>query len=89
MRPSFTVCMTKDLTPFSDPYFKQIPVAFVMLMPIDEAVKINSEILGYISTMLIENFEFMDIVLTGEKEKIRTALSAELKKFFAKYISKI
>lgn len=89
VRPSFTVCMPNNHKIFTDPYFKNIPVAFVMLIPIDEAVKINSEILGYISTMLIENFEFMDIVLTGDTEKIRTALSVELKKFFAKYISKI
>lgn len=89
VRPSFTVCMTKNLEPFADPYFKGIPVVFVMLVPMDDAIKINSEILGYISTMLIENFDFMDTVLTGDQERIRAELSRELKKFFAKYISKV
>lgn len=89
VRPSFTVCMTENLTPFRDAYFKNIPVVFVMLVPVDDYIKVNSEILGYISSMLIENFEFMDTALTGDKEKIRAALSVELKKFFAKYISKV
>ena len=86
-RPVFTVCMTQDGKPFADPYFKNIPVLFFMLVPVDDYLKMNSEILGYISSMLIENFQFMDVVLEGEEEKIRAALSRELKKFFTKYIS--
>lgn len=89
VRPSFTVCMTKNLMPFGDAYFKNIPIVFIMLIPVDDYIKVNSEILGYISSMLIENFEFMDTALTGEEEKIRAALSVELKKFFAKYIAKV
>ncbi|MDO4306663.1 MAG: BglG family transcription antiterminator [Eubacteriales bacterium] len=89
VRPSFTVCMTKDLQPFQDSYFKGIQVVFIMLLPVDENLKINSEILGYISSILIEDYQFMDTVLTGDKEKIRSALSVHLKKFFSKYISRI
>lgn len=89
MRPSFTVCMTRDLKPFRDPYFKNIQVVFIMLLPVDENVKINSEILGYISTVLIEDYLFMETVLQGNKEEIRDALSVHLKKFFSKYLTKI
>lgn len=89
VRPSFTVCMTKDLKAFKDPYFKGIQVVFIMLLPVDDNVRINSEILGYISTVLIEDYQFMDTVLGGDKEEIRSALSVHLKKFFSKYISRL
>ncbi len=49
-------------------------------------MKINGDIMGYISSMLIEDYEFMDIVVKGDKEEIRSALSANLKKYFNKYI---
>ncbi len=86
MRPAFSVCMTKDLEPFADPYFKGIQIVFIMLAPADDHVKINGDIMGYISSMLIEDYEFMDIVVKGDKEEIRSALSANLKKYFNKYI---
>lgn len=89
IRPSFTVCMTKDLQSFRDPYFKNIRVVFIMLLPVDDHIKINSEILGYISTVLIEDYDFMDTVLRGRKEEIRDALSVCLKKFFNKYLARI
>lgn len=86
IRPAFSVCMTKDLAPFADAYFKGIRIVFIMLAPADDHVKINGDIMGYISSMLIEDYDFMDIVLKGEKEEIRNALSVNLKKYFNKYI---
>lgn len=87
IRPGFTICMTKNLGAFADPYFKGITIVFIMLVPEDENLKVNNDILGYISSMLIEEYEFMDIVATGDKEVIRDALSRNLKKYFNKYIS--
>ena len=87
IRPSFAVCMTKDLMPFTDPYMKAIDVVFIMLVPVDENRKINNDIMGYISTMLIEEYDFMDAVRQGEKEEIRAALSKHLKKYFNKYLA--
>lgn len=85
-RPAFSVCMTKDLGAFADAYFKGIQIVFIMLAPIDDHMKINGDIMGYISSMLIEDYEFMDIVVKGDKEEIRGALSRNLKKYFNKYI---
>ena len=87
IRPSFSVCMTRDLSAFKDQYFKGISVIFVMLVPEDENLRVNSEILGYISTLLIEEYEFMEVVMQGDKEEIRGCLSSYLKKFFNKYLS--
>lgn len=86
-RPCFGVCMTKDLQTFEDPYFKGISVVFIMLVPVDENLQINNNILGYISSMLIEEYEFMDVITRGEKEEIRDALSRYLKKYFNRYLS--
>lgn len=86
IRPSFSVCMTRDLQAFSDPYFKGITVVFVMLVPMDDKISVNNEILGYISSMLIEEIEFMDVVARGDKEEIRSYLSKSLKKYFKKYL---
>ena len=86
-RPCFGVCMTKDLQTFEAPYFKGISVVFIMLVPVDENLQINNNILGYISSMLIEEYEFMDVITRGEKEEIRDALSRYLKKYFNRYLS--
>lgn len=89
VRPGFHICMTKDLGPFQDPYFKGIQVVLVMLTPIDENLRVNNEILGYISSTLIEEFEFFNVILSGDKERIRDELSRCLKKYFNKYLSSV
>lgn len=87
VRPTFTVWMTKDLGTFRDPYFKGITVVFVMLVPVDENIRINNDILGYISTMLIEEYSFLDTIAGGDKEEIRAVLSKYLKQYFSKYVA--
>ncbi|MDO5539484.1 MAG: BglG family transcription antiterminator [Eubacteriales bacterium] len=89
IRPCFHVCLTEGGKPFENAYFKGIQVVFIMLLPVDGNVKINSEILGYISSVLIEDYSFTETVLTGDKEAIRKALSVHLKKFFNKYLSQV
>lgn len=87
IRPSFSICMTKDLQAFQDPYFKGISVVFVMLVPDDENVKVNNDILGCLSASLVEEYEFMEVVMKGDKEKIRSLVSRYLKVYFNKYLS--
>lgn len=89
IRPCFHVCLTDTGQPFEDGYFKGIQAVFVMLLPRDENIRINSDILGYISTVLIEDYSFMETALTGDREAIRKALSVHLKKFFNKYLSQV
>lgn len=88
-RPSFSVCLTKNKDAFSDPYFKGVHVVLVMLLPIDDNLKINSEILGHISSELIEDYNFLLTISGGDKSEIENALSATLKKFFQQYLNKI
>lgn len=89
IRPGFSVCMTKDLGAFRDEYFKGISAAFIMLAPEDENVALNTEILGSISSMLVEEYGFMDIVRRGDREEIRDALAVHLKRFFNRLVGGI
>lgn len=87
-RPQFGICMTRDLGAFSDARLKGIRIAFIMLVPMEGHVQADNEIMGYISSMLIEDNGFMETVQKGEKEAIREALSGNLKKFFNQYIGR-
>lgn len=88
-RPSFAVCLTTEKQVFSDPYFKGISVVIIMLVPCDKNLRMNNDIMGYVSGMLIEDYEFLEILNRGEKEEIREALSRHLKRYFSKYIAKV
>lgn len=87
IRPEFAVCMTKNLGLFQNPYFKNIRTVVIMLVPIDDNVKINNEIMGYLSGKLIEEYEFLEILSRGDQEEIRRLLSRYLKEFFNRYLS--
>lgn len=89
IRPGVSVCMTESKGAFADPYFKGIHVVIVMLLPEDEHVKENSDILGYISSTLIEDYAFLDTIQKGDKETIRGVLSKYLKQYFNQYINKM
>lgn len=89
LRPSFSVCQTEGFGAFADPYFKGIGVVIVMLLPEDEHVKENRELLGYLSEMLVEEDEFMDTISGGTEEEIRESLSRHLKSFFNQYLDRV
>lgn len=88
-RPTFTVWMPKGEKCFVDPYFKGIQVVFVMLLPVDDNIKMNSEILGFISSTLIEDYDFFLTMAGGNVADIKRHLSSELQKFFNQYLNKI
>lgn len=89
IRPGFSICMTKDLGAFLDPYFKGITTVYIMLAPIDDHLQVNNDILGHISGMLIEEYEFTDTVARGDKAEIRDVLSRYLKKYFNQCLTDI
>lgn len=89
IRPSFSVCMTKDKKEFYDPYFKGIDLVIVMLIPVDANVQLNSEIFGSISSELIEDYDFLTTIGRGDREEIREALSRHLRIFFNQYLNRV
>lgn len=89
VKPAFSVYLTKDLGLYLDPYFRQIGAVIVMLLPKDGHVAENSRILGYLSEQLIEEPDFLDTVMEGDKEQIRALLSRYLKQFFNQFLDNI
>lgn len=87
-RPVFLVCLTKDLKAFTSSYMKGISIVIVMLIPVDDNVRMNSEILGFISSTLIEEYNFLETIARGDREEIRRILSQYLKKFFSQYLNR-
>lgn len=64
-------------------------MVFVMLLPVDDNIKINSEILGFISSSLIEDYDFLMGMAEGEKGIVEQSLSKQLRKFFNQYLNKL
>ena len=89
VKPSFSLCRTKGNVPFADPYFQGVNLVIVMLLPDDEHRKENQEMLGFLSGTLVEDFDFLETLATGEKEEVQAALSRYLKRFFNQYLDKI
>lgn len=89
IKPSFSVCLTKELGAFTDSYFGSIHAVIIMLIPDDNHTQENSNILGYLSGRLVEDNEFLSVIFTGEQEKIRNFISKELKKYFNQYLETV
>lgn len=89
VKPVFSVYLTKDLGLYKDPYFREIGAVIVMLLPQDGHVEENSQILGHLSEQLIEEPDFLDTIMEGDKEQIRGQVSRYLKLFFNQYLDKV
>ncbi len=57
-----------------------------MLIPEDEQTTINSDIMGCLSSQLIENKEFLNLIFEGEKEEIKECLERILRQYFKQYL---
>ena len=88
-KPCFFVCQTKNGEAFGEACFKGIHAILVMLVPQDEHVRENSEILGILSERLVEEERFLDAVIKGGKEEIRSLAAEYLKQYFKQYLDKI
>ena len=85
----FVTCTPRSGGSFTDPYFKGIGAAVMMLMPVDSHRQIHAEVLGRISGAFIKNREFLDAILAGEEDAVRTELTHELRTFFSEYVEKM
>ena len=88
VRPGLSVCLPEEGM-FTNPYFKKIKVVLVMLIPEDENLDINGEILGYLSNLLLEEDEFLATLEKGNKKEIQSMISGYLKKFFQEYLERV
>ncbi|MDF2485981.1 MAG: transcriptional antiterminator, BglG, partial [Herbinix sp.] len=89
VRPCFSVCLTKELGEFKDPFFKNIRAVIIMLIPEDEHLTENTSVMGYLSSKLVESNDFLNTIFTGDKENIRTHIALELKRYFSQYLDRV
>lgn len=87
VRPGISIWRTASGNPFQDSYFKGIHLIVCMLLPDDENKRINSDIMGYISSMLIEDYELLQMMQEGNEETIREKVSVCLRHFFMQKIN--
>ena len=74
---------------FSDPKLKGINAVICMVMPLDDHKKENSEMLGRISSAIIEDEKFLSLIQTGDEEGIRKKLQEILKAYFSKQLNEL
>ena len=87
--PSFAVCLPEGGSCFQNSYFKEISVVLVMLVPVDDSLEVNTGIMGYISSMLIEEPDFLAMAAGGDEEIIRQELSGHLNRCFKEYLGNL
>ena len=64
-------------------------MVLVMLVPVDDSLEVNTGIMGYISSMLIEEPDFLATAAGGNEEIIRQELSEHLNRYFKEYLGKL
>ena len=87
--PSFAVCLPEGGSCFQNSYFKEISVVLVMLVPVDDSLEVNTGVMGYLSSMLIEEPDFLAMAAGGGEEIIRQELSGHLNRYFKEYLGKL
>jgi mannitol operon transcriptional antiterminator len=87
--PYFMVCRTHDNTYFKDEQFKKIETVIIMIIPKDEHMKENADILGCLSSKLVEDDEFLDTIKQSDEEGIRSFISSELSMYFSRYLKTV
>lgn len=89
INPSVSFCYTKTLGAFQDSYFQGIQVVVLMLAPNDEHIKMNSDMLGFLTSSFVEDERLIDVIFGGEEGEIRSELSRCLKLYFNQYLDQV
>ncbi len=79
----------EDARHFLDPSLRGIQAVICMIMPLDEHKKENSEMLGRISSAIIEDENFLSAIKIGDEDAIRSKLQKILKSYFTEQLNGI
>lgn len=88
-KPNFSVYIPEDGEIFEDGYFQKIHSVITMLIPDDERAVINRELMGYLTTCLLDENSLLKTIETGIEEEIRGHVSRLLKRYFKQYLEKV
>lgn len=86
VRPGVSVWRAAFAHSFQDESLKGIGLVIVMLLPDDENRKVNSDILGYLSSILIEDYQFLETLQNVDEESVKDAVSDSLRQYFVKQL---
>lgn len=86
-RPIFSAILPKNNL-FSDSYFKQSQAIVVMLIP-KTSNRNQIEIMGSLSSALIEDKYFLEHIKNDDTEKVKASIKSILKKYFMNYLNEI
>lgn len=87
--PTLQIFVPADKDAFLHPELKAVKMLFVMLIPNDDDQKLNGELMGCISSSLVEDDLLTDAVLTRDSARIKSCLTSRLKRFFSEYLTKV
>ncbi len=85
-KPLIAIIIPDKGESFSDKYLENVGVIVCLLMPINDRVSENSEILGYFSSILIEDDELLGILGRGESDQITDYLAKHFELFLSNVI---
>ncbi len=81
-----TAGLEKDSS-FADPKLKGIEAVLCMAMPYDEHRQQNAEMLGRVSSAIIEDEAFLGVIKKGDEEGIQDKLQEILKAYFSEQLN--
>lgn len=87
--PSFSVFLPMDSETFLDSSLLNIQAVIVMLMPEDDHVKENREVLGFLSGSLVDNDTFLKTIFSGNRESMKGFLTIALRRYFSQYLDRL
>lgn len=86
---SIQLCVTNQLKPFQDERMKGIHTVLMMVVPNSQEVKAQIDILGYLSSSLINNKKFLEVLKKGEEQEVKEALKNVLQAYFFEYVKNL
>ncbi len=86
---SIQLCVTNQLKPFQDERMEGIHTVLMMVVPNSQEVKAQIDILGYLSSSLINNKKFLEVLKKGEEQEVKEALKNVLQAYFFEYVKNL
>lgn len=86
---SIQLCISNQLKPFQDQRMKGVHTVLMMVVPNSQDVKVQIDILGYLSSSLINNKKFLEVLKNGEKQEVQEALKNVLQEYFFEYVKNL
>lgn len=86
---SIQLCISNQLKPFQDQRMKGVHTVLMMVVPNSQDVKVQIDILGYLSSSLINNKRFLEVLKNGDKQEVQEALKNVLQEYFFEYVKNL